>query len=314
MSVPARHNVDNDERETASIYAPPWARDAVTDAADAAVGAAANLRRVLPAAPQLKDPELRLREPAPFDGEMQGLRAWPALNPVAVPGPPSQDSRRSVLPFVAWVSVAAGAATLVAALAGVGAPEWLRSANEGTRAFASRMFGTSTSSSKLADYGSARVANPPAPMSERVAAQPAAPPVAAPAMAAPVVAAAPAAAVAAQPPAVMERAVLPGPSPITPPVPSMDPEEIAALYRRGEQLVTQGAIAAARLVFMRAAESGDARSALALGATYDPEVLRKLGVIGVAGDAALAREWYGKASSYGSREAAQRIELMAHGR
>src|SRR5882724_3605952 len=84
MSVPAKQNVDNDERESASIYAPPWARDAATDAADAALGAAANLRRVLPAAPQLKDPELRLREPERFDGVMQELRAWPALDPVAV--------------------------------------------------------------------------------------------------------------------------------------------------------------------------------------------------------------------------------------
>jgi TPR repeat protein len=67
-------------------------------------------------------------------------------------------------------------------------------------------------------------------------------------------------------------------------------------------------------MFKRAAEAGDGRSALALGASYDPDVLRKLGVIGVAGDIALAREWYAKASSYGSREAAQRIELLAHGR
>src|SRR5258708_2527871 len=46
-----------------------------------------------------------------FEGDlaMQELRAWPALDPVVVPGPPSEDSRRSVLPFVAWVSVAAGA-------------------------------------------------------------------------------------------------------------------------------------------------------------------------------------------------------------
>ena len=86
------------------------------------------------------------------------------------------------------------------------------------------------------------------------------------------------------------------------------------LYRRGEQLIQQGDIAAARLMFARAAEVGDARSALALGASYDPDVLRKLGVLGVAADAALAREWYSKASSFGSREAAQRIDLLALGR
>src|SRR5258708_6762054 len=137
MSVPAKRNVDNGERETASIYAPPWARDAATDAADAALGAAANLRRALPTAPQLKDPELRLREPASLEGgtALHEQRAWQALNPVAVPGPPAQDLRRSVFPFVGWISAAAGAATLVAVLAGAGMPEWLRNAGEGTRAF-----------------------------------------------------------------------------------------------------------------------------------------------------------------------------------
>jgi TPR repeat protein len=116
-----------------------------------------------------------------------------------------------------------------------------------------------------------------------------------------------------QPPVVAERAAPPAPPAMAPPAVSLEREEIAALYRRGEQLVTQGEIAAARLVFTRAAEAGDARSALALGASYDPEVLRKLGVLGVVGDAALAREWYTKASGLGSSEAAQRIELMARG-
>src|SRR5258708_1537478 len=132
MSVPDKNDNDNGERNIASMYAPRWARDAATDAADAALGAAANLRRALPAAPQLKDPEVRLRESAPFEGDMAipELRAWPTLDPVAVPGPPSQGSRRSVLPLIAWVSGAAGAAVLVAMLAGAGAPEWLRDMQE----------------------------------------------------------------------------------------------------------------------------------------------------------------------------------------
>src|SRR5258708_38775407 len=72
---------------------------------------------------------------------------------------------------------------------------------------------------------------------------------------------------AAEPPAPPEPAVLPVSSP---PVPSLDREEIAALYKRGEQLIQQGDIAAARLMFARAASVGDARAALALGASYDP--------------------------------------------
>src|SRR5258708_872528 len=147
MSVPDKNDNDNGERNIASMYAPRWARDAATDAADAALGAATNLRRVLPAAPQLKDPELRVREAATFEGDVAfpELRAWPSLDPVAVPGPPSQGSRGPVLPFVAWISAAVGAAALVAVIAGIVAPEWLQGAEDGSKAFWARMFGTSAS-------------------------------------------------------------------------------------------------------------------------------------------------------------------------
>jgi hypothetical protein len=318
MSVPDKNDADNGERNIASKYAPRWARDAATDAADAALGAATNLRRALPAAPQLKDPEVRAREAAPFAGDVAfpELRAWPSLDPVAVPGPPSQGSRGPVLPFVAWVSAAVGAAALAAVIAGVAAPEWLRDMEQGTKSFWARMFGPSASHTtfKLEEHETAHVANQPVAMPEPVAAgtRIAAPPVTAPAVIAAPVVAAPV--VAALPPPAAALTPPPESSAIAPPVRSLEREEIAALYARGEQMITRGEIAGARLVFTRAAEAGDARSALALGATYDPDVLRKLGVLGVVGDAAHAREWYAKASGLGSREAAQRIELMAHGR
>lgn len=107
-------------------------------------------------------------------------------------------------------------------------------------------------------------------------------------------------------PAVALPVALPPPS-----LRALDREEIAMLYRRSEQLVGQGDIAAARLMLARAAEAGDARSALALGATYDLDVLRKLGVLGVAADAAQARAWYAKAAEYGSGEATRRLEQLA---
>jgi hypothetical protein len=307
MSVPVKKDADNDERDIASRYAPPWARDAATDAADAALGAAENLRRVLPAAPQLKDPELRPREPVLFQDPV--LRARSSLDPVAVPGPPSEASHRSVFSLVARVSAAVGAATLAALFMVAVAPELLRGVEQGTKAVGSRMFGPSAipPAPKPAEQGAARVINQPVATPEPiVAATPPVTPIAAPPVAAPPVFA--------TLPRDAERAAPPAPSPTAPPLLSLDQEEIAALYRRGEQMITQGAIAGARLVFARAAEAGDARSALALGASYDPDVLRKLGVLGVVGDTALAREWYAKASSFGSREAAQRIELMAHGR
>ena len=53
-----------------------------------------------------------------------------------------------------------------------------------------------------------------------------------------------------------------------------------------------GDLAAARLLLRRAAEAGSAEAALALGATFDPLVIRRLGAIGAAPDAAQARKWY----------------------
>ena len=53
----------------------------------------------------------------------------------------------------------------------------------------------------------------------------------------------------------------------------------------------------------RAAESGDPRAALALGATYDPIALAKRGVQGLVADVTAARTWYDRAKQLGSEEA-----------
>ncbi len=99
-----------------------------------------------------------------------------------------------------------------------------------------------------------------------------------------------------------------GPSAVGP-----DREEVAALIARGQTYFASGDVVSARLVFRRAAEAGDAQAALALGGTYDPLVLKSLGVIGVAADAAQARGWYQRAAELGSREAPQRIDQLAQG-
>jgi TPR repeat protein len=88
-------------------------------------------------------------------------------------------------------------------------------------------------------------------------------------------------------------------------------EELAALLKRGQQLAASGDIAAARLTLRPAAEAHNAQAALALGATYDPVVLRSLGIFGVSPDVAMARSWYEKAKAYGSAEAPRRLELLA---
>ena len=95
---------------------------------------------------------------------------------------------------------------------------------------------------------------------------------------------------------------------------TLDQDEIAILYRRSQDLITQGDIAGGRLLLTRAAEAGDARAALALGATYDVAVLGKLAVLGVMADAGKAKAWYAKAAELGSGEAVKRLEVLAHGR
>jgi hypothetical protein len=93
---------------------------------------------------------------------------------------------------------------------------------------------------------------------------------------------------------------------------ALDPESIKLLMQQGEQFVAAGDLVTARLVYRRAAESGNAAAALALGATYDPVVLAKIGVRGLGGDVEKARSWYEKAKAFGSPEAPRRLEMLAN--
>lgn len=95
------------------------------------------------------------------------------------------------------------------------------------------------------------------------------------------------------------------------PVVSLDANEIAALLKRGNELLTSGDLAAAQLVLRRAAEAGSAQAAMILAGTYDPALIEKLGAHGFTPNVTLAREWYEKAKQLGSIEAARRLELMA---
>ena len=76
--------------------------------------------------------------------------------------------------------------------------------------------------------------------------------------------------------------------------------------------IAAGDVVTARIVFQRAAEAGDANAAMALGATYDPTVLAKLGVAGLGADVEKARTWYQKAESLGSAEATRRLAILAN--
>jgi hypothetical protein len=93
--------------------------------------------------------------------------------------------------------------------------------------------------------------------------------------------------------------------------PQIDRAQLDFLVKRGVGLITEGDIAAARVVLQRAAEAHDARAAFALGATYDPIMLTMLQARGVTADARVALDWYKKASDFGSHEASQRLNVLA---
>jgi TPR repeat protein len=88
-------------------------------------------------------------------------------------------------------------------------------------------------------------------------------------------------------------------------------DEIMVLLKRGQELMRNGDLAAARLVLRHAADAKNAEAALALGATYDPVILRELRVYGFSGDVGMARTWYEKAKELGSPEAARRLDILA---
>ena len=91
----------------------------------------------------------------------------------------------------------------------------------------------------------------------------------------------------------------------------LDPQEIELLMKQGEQFIAAGDVVTARIVFQRAAEAGNANAAMALGATYDPTVLAKLGVVGMSADVEKARSWYQTAEKLGSPEARRRLDVLA---
>jgi len=93
---------------------------------------------------------------------------------------------------------------------------------------------------------------------------------------------------------------------------SLDNEEIVRLIKRGKDLLNDGDFAAARLLFERAANAGSAEAALALGTTYDPLVIKRLGALAVTPDIAKARKWYQVAADHGSAAASLQLANLAH--
>lgn len=327
MSATARHDADNRTTNEPTMFAegpigppaaeppqlPNAAREAALDAVERALAASVRLRHALPPTPRLDEPgepPAWLRPPLPAgagEAPARRLRARPSLDPVRMAVPPGDGARgTSAGRILAWVT---GAVTLaaLAALLVVGAVPL-------------PFGGAGDDAASAASLWSRIVPDRRSP-----------PPPAEPAVVAPAPAASPDRAALVerfvalrqpQPPAQpstivpqavkVERVVMPAqPAPPPPNLRALDRDEIAVLAERSRALIEQGDIASARLMLTRAAEAGDAASALALGTTYDPDALRKLGVIGVAADPKQAHAWYTRAVALGSAEATLRLDRLA---
>lgn len=106
------------------------------------------------------------------------------------------------------------------------------------------------------------------------------------------------------------------PAPAAKPVPEppratpLPQDEVAALLKRGRDLIAAGDIASARLILTLVAEAGNAEACFTLAGTFDPAVLARLQAIGVRADPAKAQTWYERAAEQGSLEARQRLQAL----
>jgi hypothetical protein len=105
-------------------------------------------------------------------------------------------------------------------------------------------------------------------------------------------------------------ASIPKATPIRRDEPPLSAAQIAALSAHGDDLLGAGDIASARLFYERAADAGDGRAALRLGATFDPNFLAGAGLHDVRGDAAQALAWYRRARELGAADAERWIKRL----
>jgi hypothetical protein len=87
-------------------------------------------------------------------------------------------------------------------------------------------------------------------------------------------------------------------------------EAARRLCAQGLVALAAGDIAGARLYLIRAAEAGDARALMALGTSYDPATLARMGAMGIKGDSAKARDYYAKALAAGMGAARERMAAL----
>jgi len=112
-----------------------------------------------------------------------------------------------------------------------------------------------------------------------------------------------------KPVAAIAPAIAPVPMPLAAPDPTPYPI-VPLLLQRGDAALAMGDIAAARLLFERAAAEGSIAAATAMGRSYDAAFLASLGARGIPADPAQAALWYRKAAAFGDPEAIERLARL----
>ena len=291
MSSPIHLDEDIDP---ALMYAPPWARERVP----AEIAGR-------PATP-LTDTDERNRNPTTLAPQFSGDRAMLelqrqlALNPHLIPEPSAKAGsvvRPILIRLCGVISFAALVAWGMVSYHGIEKPVGIMPAEVSTSAISGNRVDVelprpAIAAPQMEDAVTANVLAAPAV----VAAAPL------PAASVNAIAVTPVPAQTIAPPPAQ-----PAPRPDNRPALRLDSGELEMLVKRGNEFIANGDLAAARLLLRRAAEAGSAEAALALGATFDPVVMQRLGAIGTTPDITQARQWYQRAAELGSNAALQRL-------
>ena len=95
---------------------------------------------------------------------------------------------------------------------------------------------------------------------------------------------------------------------VDPPAPT--PKADDRLMVRADELFRKGDVSGARLLLERSLASGNARAAFLLAETFDPNILSRLGAMGIRGDVTKAREFYAQAQALGIPQAGERMQAL----
>jgi hypothetical protein len=301
MSSPIHLDEDIDP---ALMYAPPWARERVP--------AEIAGRQAAP----LIDADERNRNPTMLAPQFSGDRAMLelqrqlALNPSLIPEPPAEAGSviwPILIRLCGVISFAAFMAWGMVSYHGIEKTVGIMPAEVSTPAISSNrthrvdveVLRPTVAAPQTEDAATTNVRRSAAAIT---------PLPAAPAVVAPVpLPAASVNAIAGTPVPAQTTAPQPAPPPDNRPTVRLDSGELGMLVKRGNEFIANGDLAAARLLLRRGAEAGSAEAALALGATFDPVVMQRLGAIGTTPDIAQARQWYQRAAELGSNAALQRL-------